>query len=244
MCYIFIPYTTTEKLIRVDNQDPKIIALDPGVRTFHTGYSPNGDVLHIGKGEVQKIMRLCVLLDKMQSLINNKKIKCKKRLRVLKKMRKIRIKIKNLKSDLHWKTSNYLCKNYNIILLPNFNVTKLTKRQERKIKTKTARSMINWNHGEFRQRLNNKSKDYNACKIITCNESYTSKTCTSCGNINEKLGGNKLYKCQKCKFEIDRDINGARNILLRALFIRKSQENETMSSINFSRTLVATHLSE
>jgi transposase len=43
------------------------------------------------------------------------------------------------------------------------------------------------------------------------------KTCGRCGHIHEKLGGNKRFKCPACGLEIDRDANGARNILLRYL---------------------------
>ena len=59
-----------------------------------------------------------------------------------------------------------------------------------------------------------KCEQYNR-NLIEVNESYTSKTCGRCGKINEKLGGNKKFKCNECKLECDRDYNGARNILLR-----------------------------
>ncbi|CAG8820724.1 12399_t:CDS:1, partial [Gigaspora margarita] len=44
---------------------------------------------------------------------------------------------------------------------------------------------------------------------------YTSKTCGFCGYVYRKLGGSKIFHCPECKTELDRDINGARNILLR-----------------------------
>ncbi|WP_446342318.1 zinc ribbon domain-containing protein [Coleofasciculus chthonoplastes] len=46
---------------------------------------------------------------------------------------------------------------------------------------------------------------------------YTSKTCSKCGNIHTKLGGNKQFVCPSCGHAIGRDINGAFNILLKAL---------------------------
>lgn len=53
--------------------------------------------------------------------------------------------------------------------------------------------------------------------VIRCNESYTSSTCTKCGHIHHKLGGSKIFTCPDCGHKILRDINGARNIMLRAL---------------------------
>jgi putative transposase len=53
--------------------------------------------------------------------------------------------------------------------------------------------------------------------VVRLSEAYTSKTCGKCGHLHTELGGSKTYKCPKCKTQIPRDINGARNIMLRAL---------------------------
>ena len=65
--------------------------------------------------------------------------------------------------------------------------------------------------------LINKTREYPWCKVVICDEDYTSKTCGKCGKIHEKLSGSKLFKCPYCHIEIDRDVNGARNILLRCI---------------------------
>lgn len=49
-------------------------------------------------------------------------------------------------------------------------------------------------------------------KVIVCKEDWTSKTCTSCGTRNKDLGNLKWFKCPN--HECDRDLNGARNILI------------------------------
>ena len=73
--------------------------------------------------------------------------------------------------------------------------------------------MLNWSHFEFRKKLKIKAEEFN-CFIHEVSEHYTSKTCDNCGSIDWKLGGKKQFKCSKCKFSIDRDFNGARNIFL------------------------------
>lgn len=222
LCYISIPYTFTGICFN-ENQIKDIISLDPGIRTFLTGYSPNGHIIEIGKHAIQKIIRVCLVLDKMQSIIDpNKKnkIKCKKRLKIIKKMNKLRIKIQNLKNDMHWKVANFLCKNYSTILIPTTKISNIILKKNRKLRSSSVRALINLSHYSFRQKLLSKSKDYD-CLVIECNEAYTSKTCTNCGFLHEQLGGNKIFKCPSCNLKIERDIGGSRNILLRNSILRE-----------------------
>ena len=65
------------------------------------------------------------------------------------------------------------------------------------------------------EKLKYKSACYENRTISEINESFTSKTCTRCGNIKNNLGANKHYNCKNCLLKIDRDVNGARNILLK-----------------------------
>ncbi|RHZ56880.1 hypothetical protein Glove_396g97 [Diversispora epigaea] len=64
---------------------------------------------------------------------------------------------------------------------------------------------------------------YPWCKVVICDEHYTSKTCGNCGYLHQKLRSNKTFKCSQCQIEMDRDINAARNILLRYLTLNMSQ---------------------
>lgn len=56
----------------------KVIALAPGVRTFLTGYDGE-TVLEIGKGDIERIIRLCFHLDKLISRAYQKQVKSKQR---------------------------------------------------------------------------------------------------------------------------------------------------------------------
>jgi putative transposase len=40
----------------------------------------------------------------------------------------------------------------------------------------------------------------------------SSKTCSSCGYVNQDLGGKREWKCPECGVEHDRDVNAATNI--------------------------------
>ena len=69
---------------------------------------------------------------------------------------------------------------------------------------------------QFRERLLNRAVGTD-CNVIIHNEAWTSKTCEKCGNRNMKLGSSVTYECSKCQYSTHRDVNEARNILLRSL---------------------------
>ena len=69
---------------------------------------------------------------------------------------------------------------------------------------------------QFQQRLQYKCK-VTQTNYSLINECYTSKTCSYCGNYNEKLTREKIYNCKACKLKLDRDINACRNIFLKRL---------------------------
>lgn len=193
----------------------KVIALDPGVRTFLTGYDGE-TVLEIGKGDIERIVRLCFHLDKLISRAYQKQVKSKDRRSLLRAASRIRIKIRNLVDELHRQTASYLVRNYKVVFIPTFETSGMVLKSKRRINTKSVRSMLTWSHYRFKQLLTSMS-DRHGVIIVETNESYTSKTCGKCGHVHTKLAGNKVFKCPECSYVADRDANGAFNIMLKAL---------------------------
>jgi len=58
--------------------------------------------------------------------------------------------------------------------------------------------------------------------ILDLEEHGTSQTCSSCGQANRKLGSAKIFKCPRCNFQADRDINSSKNHLLKTLVGKKN----------------------
>lgn len=54
-------------------------------------------------------------------------------------------------------------------------------------------------------------------KVMYVKENYTTKTCSSCGVINDKVGVNRVFKCVSCDLITGRDWNAAKNILMKGL---------------------------
>ena len=195
----------------------RVVALDPGNRTFLTGYDGE-NVLEIGKGDIGRIQRLCQHLDRLIS--RSTKTTCRQRRKMRIAANRVRERIQNLIKDLHNKTTNLLVNYYKVIVLPTFDSSQMVIKKrggkQRRINSKSVRQMLTLSHYRFEQHLKQAALRKGVL-VVLCNESYTSKTCGNCGHVHHKLGGNKIFKCPCCGTQMSRDVNGARNILLRAL---------------------------
>ena len=196
-----------------------VIALDPGVRTFMTCYDADGAVVEWGRGDMRRICALCRFADKLQGRIKTLKgprHKARRR-RMRRAWLRILETVRNRVNEAHRKFAKWLCTSYRVVLLPKFETSRMCTGPRRKINNKVVRGMMTWAHYRFRQTLLAKAELYPACRVIVCDEAYTSKTCGQCGAINRKLGGSKVFRCKPCGYTADRDASAARNILLRYL---------------------------
>lgn len=179
-----------------------MIIIDPGIRTLITGYSNNNYV----KGGTNVYKIISEKLKKMDKIETD--IKMEKSKKKYKKNRILR-KIKNMVNDCHYKMINYLTKEYESIIFGNLSTKKIGENERLNKMVKRVGNMIRLY--EFKERLKYRCV-YTNTKYKEVNESYTSKSCSKCGNYKKDLGGNKIYKCEKCGIEMDRDLNGAINI--------------------------------
>lgn len=207
--YVTVPFKDRVKI--PENQRLDAVALDPGVRSFITYFSPQirGK---IGNKDFSKLYRLCLNLDKLISRRSRALGTSKRNLKYA--INRLRCRIKNYINDIHNKIAYFLVTRFDKIILPTFSISELVKRNLRNIISRTARNMLTWAHYGFAQRLESKCNEY-SCKLIRTSEAYTSKTCSYCGGINI-VKGKSIIKC-KCGRRLDRDYNGARGIYLRAL---------------------------
>ena len=196
----------------------KVIALDPGIRTFMTGFD-GSDFLEFGNGDFSKIAKLCSHLDKLKSRHDRSVGHKFKRLRykIRFAMERLRSRIKNLRSECHKQVGSYLAKNYDVIVFPTFETSQMVVKKKRKLRSKTARAMMTWAFYQFSQTLEHLCNRYGS-KLVRITEEYTSKTCTKCGHVHRKLGSSKNFRCPNCGYEIPRDFNGAVGIFLKAMW--------------------------
>jgi len=145
---------------------------------------------------------------------------------------------------MHWKTINYLTDNYSNIVIGNMSTKGIV--SSNKLNKNIKRIAMHMRLFVFKQRLQYKCKLKNiGYKEI--DEAYTSKTCTNCGYKNDNIGGKEIFTCGLCKYSIDRDVNGARNIMLKQIntyqIKRKkinNQHNKICKKINTNIQIIKT----
>jgi len=188
----------------------RTISLDPGVRTFLTGYDPNGHITVFGDDAADRLWMLLLQYDRLRSKLKETPHEPGLRRKLWQNVRKRQ----DLCRELHWKCASFLVSNYDLILLPHFRTAQMLR--GRTISKRTKRLLQAFQFYQFKERLAFQCRKHGKC-LIFVEEHYTSKTCGRCGKINWELGGNKTFNCTGCGLCSDRDENAARNILLKQL---------------------------
>ncbi len=202
------------------SESQKIIALDPGARTFMTGFDGEKFV-EIGSHDIKRIYRLCNHIDKLISGKSQLKGRPNKyqRQKLQRKIDRMFIRVRNLVDEAHKKAAVWLTSVYRVVFLPTFETSQMVAKNgnnQRNINSKTVRQMLGWAHYRFKQTLKFHALK-RGCHVVDVTEEYTSKTCTKCGHVHTKLGGSRVFKCPHCRHTMPRDWNGALGIFLKAL---------------------------
>ena len=203
--YLIVPIKVVAK--KKKQKKGGIASLDPGVCTFQTIYSET-HVIKIQQN-TELLKKLHSKLDSFQSLRAKKNIS---RSHYTRRIRRLYKRMDCLIDELHFKTINVLKEHYKWILLPSFESQEMAKRNSNK---KCNRNMMQLKHYLFKERLKASCMLDKTTDVTIVHEDYTSKTCTQCGKIKSNLGGSRVFNCDHCNLRCDRDVNGARNILLK-----------------------------
>ena len=200
--YIILPtFRTYDNVLEKE----KKCGIDMGIRTFATIYSPN-QVIEVGKeivGDIDKYN------DRIDGINENKQIMSKEKYDRF--IYKYGSKMRNRVDDMHKKLSVFLCKKFETINLEKVSIKSMVSNLSSNLVDKTKRRLSALSIYKFYDRINI-IKDKYGSKVNMINCYRTSKNCHSCGNTKENLGSSKIYRCDKCKIELDRDVNAAMNM--------------------------------
>lgn len=186
-----------QKLLKTN----KIIGIDLGIKNLATlsdgSTIKNPNILNKQLKKLAKKQRN--LSHKQKGSSNYKKAAIK----VAKLHRTIKLTRKSVLQQMTTK----LVRSYDTIVIEDLNVKNMVKNH------KFSRSIHDCGFGMFRTILENKCKMYDKTLIIADRFFPSSKQCSKCGNKKNELKiSERIYHCDICNFEIDRDINAAINL--------------------------------
>ena len=128
--HLSVPYD--EKLPPERENQARVVALDPGVRSFLTWYCADS-VGKIGEGAFFRIQRLCERLDDLLS--RAAKSPSRKRRNMRRAAGRMRLRIENLVQELHRQAARFLVTSFDVILLPGFETSEMVERSRRRIRS-------------------------------------------------------------------------------------------------------------
>jgi putative transposase len=194
--------------------------IDPGVKTFMTcfgntkitTYNHNKKIIDDLDTKLNLLKNRKNQNKRFMRASNQKKRRCKKR-----SLNKIEKRKSNIIDELHWKTINSIINNYDVIFYGDIKSHNIVKDNNNRILNIDINNLKLFT---FKQRLLYKSL-VNGNKVICVPEPYTTKTCSFCGTVYD-IKNDRIFKCpnQNClnkKHIVDRDLNSAKNILIKGI---------------------------
>jgi len=122
------------------------------------------------------------------------------------KLARLHRKIKNIRQDFLHKLSTWLARTKPVIVVEDLNVRGLSR-------GRLSRSISDAGWGTFRRMLEYKAKWYGATLIVAPKSFPSTRLCSSCGHLHGKiLLSQRVFRCENCGLQIDRDLNAALNL--------------------------------
>jgi len=179
----------------------KTVGIDLGVKTFIS--TSDGEAIASPKFLNKHLEKLAKLSRRFQKKPSNGN---KHRLS------RLNHKILNCRNDFLHKITTKLIKEYDVIITEDLDVKSMVSKDNHKGRA-MRRHMHDVSFGKFNEMLSYKA-EYADKTHIKVPPKNTSKMCYCCKNIKEDLTlSDRIYICNKCNLNIDRDYNASLNIL-------------------------------
>jgi len=123
-------------------------------------------------------------------------------------------RIVNIRNDFGWKLCRELIEKYGVIYIEDLNVRGMMKNH------RLAGAIVDVSWSDFTSKLSFKAESAGG-KVVKVNPKNTSQECSGCGEIVRKTLAVRTHSCPRCGLELDRDLNAARNILVKGIGLER-----------------------
>jgi putative transposase len=199
-----IPYS--KSMQPLENQP--IIGVDLGIKTLAT-FSDGQTIAHKRPYKCQKRKLRLAQRQASKKYIKGKSAKEQSHnyQKAQANVAKIYYKIACIRKDALHQVTTRLAKNHSEVVIENLNIKGMSRNH------KLASAILDGGFYEFRRQLTYKCEWYGS-KLTVVDRFYpSSKTCSGCSKVKKELAlKERVYCCEHCGLEIDRDLNAAINL--------------------------------
>jgi IS605 OrfB family transposase len=92
------------------------------------------------------------------------------------------------------------------------NLKDIRKRMKARRRTNTKRRMHSWPFASLKTKIEYKAEE-RGCTVVAVDPRHTSQVCSRCGHTaRNNRRSQSVFRCRKCNFHLNADLNAARNI--------------------------------
>ena len=153
------------------------------------------------------LRRNLVKIKRLQRVVSRRKKGSANRRKAVAKLAKAHARVANIRANTLHQATSLLARTKSAVMLEDLNVSGMLKNH------RLAQAIADVGLHEFRRQMEYKGAWY-GCEVLFADRFYpSSKTCSNCGHKKDTLSlGERVYRCEDCEHEIDRDLNAAINL--------------------------------
>ena len=188
------------------NRHQEAVGVDRGVKTLAVAANADGELFESWEG-VKALRRAELQLKRANQALSRTKKGSAGRAKARARLAKLHARIARQRSWVAHQAGYDLATLARVVCIEDLNVAGMTRNRS------LAKSVADAAMGELGRRLGYKAAWYGAELHFADRWYPSSKTCSGCGHVKEKLYlHERLYVCDRCGLELDRDLNAAINL--------------------------------
>ncbi|MDA8344260.1 MAG: IS607 family element RNA-guided endonuclease TnpB [Thermaerobacter sp.] len=178
-----------------------VVGVDLGISSF--AVLSDGTVLESPKALERSLWRL----QRASKAHSRKRKGSRNRRKSAMRLARLHRRVRNQRQDFLHQTTTALAKAKSVIVVEDLNVRGMVRNRH------LSRHIADAGWSEFRRLLAYKTVWYGSQLVVAPRFFASSKTCSACGAVKADLTlSERVYRCDACGLEIDRDLNAARNL--------------------------------
>ncbi len=140
-------------------------------------------------------------------LHSRKELGSASRARSARSLARLHYRIRCRRRDFLHKATTELARTKSAVVVEDLAVKNLVRNRH------LSRAISDAGWSEFRRMWEYKTVGHGSRLVVAPRNFASSKTCSACGNVKETLSlAERVYRCEACGAEMDRDLNAARNL--------------------------------